>query len=134
LAREQGDHSFLDSGDHLRDGRLRDSEDSMNAVTRGERIGVLGLARSGVAAARLALSRGASVYASDVSDSEATRNAAARLRELGADAEAGRHDLEKLANCSRIVLSPGIPPGVAVLRAPELAEVPIIPEIELAFE
>ena len=37
----------------------------MSRSLAGERIGVLGLARSGLAAARLALARGASVYASD---------------------------------------------------------------------
>jgi len=106
----------------------------MSPIRRGERIGVLGLARSGVAAARLALSRGATVYASDFSRNPRTEEAAERLRALGADAEAGRHDLEKLAVCDRIVLSPGIPPSAPVLRAPELDGVPIVPELEFAYE
>ena len=41
----------------------------MTRSLTGERIGVLGLARSGRAAARLALARGAYVYASDGGDS-----------------------------------------------------------------
>jgi UDP-N-acetylmuramoylalanine--D-glutamate ligase len=88
------------------------------SITAGETIGVLGLARSGVAATRLALSRGANVYASDVSTSATTREAAERVRALGADVEVGRHDIEKLSRCDRIVLSPGIPPTAPVLRAP----------------
>src|SRR5690606_32069655 len=118
VAREQGDHPVLDPGDRLRDGRLRDAEDPMSRIEAGERIGVLGLARSGIAAARLALSRGAQVYASDFADNEATRAAAEVVRVAGGDAEVGRHDLDKLAQCSRIVLSPGIPPSAPVLRAP----------------
>lgn len=106
----------------------------MSGIRQGERIGVLGLARSGVAAARLALSRGAHVYASDFSDNETTRAAADTVRSMGGDAETGRHDLEKLARCERVVLSPGIPPSAPVLHAPELAGVPIIPELELAYE
>lgn len=106
----------------------------MSGIRRDEMIGILGLARSGVAAARLALSRGARVYASDFSDNETTRAAAETIRNLGGDAETGRHDLAKLATCGRIVLSPGIPPSAPVLRAPELAGVPIIPEVELAYE
>jgi UDP-N-acetylmuramoylalanine--D-glutamate ligase len=106
----------------------------MTAIRRDEMVGILGLARSGVAAARLALSRGARVYASDFSDNETTRGAAETIRNLGGDAETGRHDLEKLVGCDRIVLSPGIPPTAPVLRAKELAGVPIIPELELAFE
>lgn len=106
----------------------------MTGIRGGEVVGVLGLARSGVAAARLALSRGARVYASDFSDNETTRGAAETIRSLGGDAETGRHDLAKLAACDRIVLSPGIPPSAPVLRAPELADIPIIPELEFAYE
>lgn len=105
----------------------------MSRIEPGERIGVLGLARSGVAAARLALSRGALVYASDFADNAATREAAERVRSAGGDAEVGKHDLSKLASCSRIVLSPGIPRSARVLRAPEIANVPIIPELEFAY-
>jgi UDP-N-acetylmuramoylalanine--D-glutamate ligase len=104
------------------------------AISAGERIGVLGLARSGVAASRLALSRGARVYASDVSTGEAAATAAATIRALGGEVELGGHDIEKLASCDRIVLSPGIPPSAAVLRAPELASIPIIAELEFAYE
>ena len=102
-------------------------------ISPGEMIGVLGLARSGVAAAKLALSRGASVYASDFGKSAAAEAAADMLVQLGADVELGRHDLEKLSRCSRIVLSPGIPPTAPVLRAPELAGIPIVAELEFAY-
>jgi UDP-N-acetylmuramoylalanine--D-glutamate ligase len=100
---------------------------------RGQRIGVLGLARSGLAAARLALARGAAVYASDMADTPAARDAARTIRDLGGDAEAGQHDVSKLARCDRIVLSPGIPPGARVLRDPAIAGVPVVPEVDLAF-
>lgn len=100
----------------------------------GERIGVLGLARSGLAAARLALARGADVYASDAGDSLAARTAADQVRALGGDAETGGHDIEKLRGCDRIVLSPGIPPTAGILREPALGDVPIEPELEFAYE
>ena len=105
----------------------------MNATLAGETIGILGLARSGLAAARLALSRGARVYASDAGDKPATREAAERVRALGGEAETGGHDVEKLAACSRIVLSPGIPPSAAVLREPRIAHVAVVPEVEFAY-
>jgi UDP-N-acetylmuramoylalanine--D-glutamate ligase len=82
----------------------------MPASLAGETIGVLGLARSGLAAARLALSRGASVYASDAGIVRGARRRRRRSARLGGDAETGGHDLAKLAACDRIVLSPGIPP------------------------
>lgn len=105
----------------------------MSSIVPGERIGVLGLARSGVAATRLALRAGASVYASDFSRNETTEAAAETLAALGADVDVGGHDVAKLADCSRIVLSPGIPPNARILRAPEIAGIPVIPELEFAF-
>ncbi|MQA91939.1 MAG: UDP-N-acetylmuramoyl-L-alanine--D-glutamate ligase [Gemmatimonas sp.] len=134
MAREQGDHPLLDSGDRVRDGRLRNAQDTVSGSPVTEMIGVLGLARSGMAASRLALSRGASVYASDVSSAPAAVEAAAKLRELGVEVDVGGHDVAKLARCSRIVLSPGIPPGAPILQVPELAEIPIVPELEYAYE
>jgi UDP-N-acetylmuramoylalanine--D-glutamate ligase len=100
----------------------------------GETIGVLGLARSGLAAARLAAARGAHVYASDAGTSDSARAAAETVRGMGGDAETGGHDLAKLAACSRIVLSPGIPPTAKVLREDAIGGVPVIPEIEFAYE
>lgn len=105
----------------------------MSTSLAGEMIGVLGLARSGLAAARLALARGARVYASDFGDSDAARAAAEQVRALGGDAETGGHDLRKLAACSRIVLSPGIPPTAKVLAEDAIRGVPVIPEIEFAY-
>lgn len=106
----------------------------MNPSLAGERIAILGLARSGTAAARLALAHGASVYVSDAGDTPALRAAAEEIRELGGDVEVGRHDLAKLAAADRILLSPGIPPTAAVLRAPELKGRRIVTEMEFAWE
>ncbi|HEX6910152.1 MAG TPA: UDP-N-acetylmuramoyl-L-alanine--D-glutamate ligase, partial [Longimicrobium sp.] len=100
----------------------------------GETIGVLGLARSGLAAARLARARGATVYASDAGTSESAQAAAETIRSMGGDAEVGGHDLGKLAACSRIVLSPGIPPTAKVLKEEAIRGVPVVPEIEFAYE
>jgi UDP-N-acetylmuramoylalanine--D-glutamate ligase len=100
----------------------------------GQTIGVLGLARSGLAAARLALARGARVYASDAGTGPAALRAADEVRALGGDAETGGHDVAKLAACDRIVLSPGIPPTARILKDPAIAHVEVVPEIELAFE
>ncbi|HEX7240565.1 MAG TPA: UDP-N-acetylmuramoyl-L-alanine--D-glutamate ligase [Longimicrobiaceae bacterium] len=105
----------------------------MTRSLAGETVGVLGLARSGLAAARLALARGAGVYASDAGDGPAAREAAEQVRALGGDAETGGHDTAKLARCGRIVLSPGIPPTAPVLRDPAIAGVPVVPEVEFAF-
>jgi UDP-N-acetylmuramoylalanine--D-glutamate ligase len=96
-------------------------------------VGILGLARSGQAAARLALASGNAVYASDARDDEALRAAAARVRGAGGEAETGGHSVDRLAECDLLVVSPGIPPDAPVLRDERLRHIPWISELEFAF-
>jgi len=97
------------------------------------RIGILGLARSGRAAARLALARGEHVFASDASDSAALRATAEEIRRAGGEAETGGHSIERLADCDVLVVSPGIAPDAAVLCDARLRHVPRMSELEYAF-
>lgn len=98
----------------------------------GVSVAVIGLGVSGVAAARLALSRGGEVYVSDSSSDAATAGRGADLRARGADVELGGHDLERLARAGLVVVSPGIPPDAPVLRALAERGVRWISEPELA--
>jgi UDP-N-acetylmuramoylalanine--D-glutamate ligase len=97
------------------------------------RVGILGLARSGRSAARLALARGYAVFASDAGSDADTLAAAAEVRSLGGEAETGGHTATSLAACDVIVLSPGIPPAASILMDPGVAAVPRISELEFAF-
>ena len=99
----------------------------------GRLIGILGLARSGRAAARLALARGDRVFVSDAGGTDALRDVAREIRALGGDVELGGHTPERLAACDLLVVSPGIPPRAAILSDPRVAAVPRISEIELAW-
>jgi UDP-N-acetylmuramoylalanine--D-glutamate ligase len=96
-------------------------------------VAVLGLGRSGRAAARLALARGARVYASDSGRDPELAAAAAELRGLGAAVDLGRHDPARLAGCDTVVVSPGIPPTAAILSSPALTGAERISELEFAF-
>ena len=98
------------------------------------RIGVLGLARSGRAAAKLALASGSAVFASDAGRSDEVREAASEIRRLGGEAETGGHSVERLAQCDRIVLSPGIPPDAPILNDPRLSDARWTSELEFAFQ
>jgi UDP-N-acetylmuramoylalanine--D-glutamate ligase len=92
---------------------------------------VVGLGKSGVAAARLLLARGAQVVAND-QRSEAELDASAlELRALGAELALGGHDPALFTSVDRIVLSPGVP-HLPALAAADRAGVPIHSEIELA--
>ncbi len=77
-------------------------------------VSIIGLGASGRAAARLALAHGESVYVSDLRTDAHLETAAQELRELGARVELGRHDLERIAASTHVVVSPGIPPHAPV--------------------
>lgn len=100
----------------------------------GVRVGVLGLGRSGRAASRLLAAHGAEVYASDVADTPEVRASAEAVRGAGVLADVGRHDLARLKACELLVVSPGIPPTAPVLASGELAGLPIVSELEIAFQ
>ena len=102
------------------------------AWTRGE-ISVLGLARSGRAAAELLRRAGADVYASDAGTGDAVDHAATALDKLGVVVERGGHDLVRIARGALVVASPGIPPDARPLVAAREAGVPIVGELEVAL-
>jgi UDP-N-acetylmuramoylalanine--D-glutamate ligase len=99
-----------------------------------DEVAVLGLARSGRAAAELLLSRGYRVYASDSTESSQAMESAELLREKGASVEIRGHDFDRIASSSFVVLSPGIPPDAPVVKAARDAGRAIVSEVEVALD
>ncbi len=95
----------------------------------GQRVVVVGAARSGVAAAHLLVARGASVV---LTDTRETIEPADELRRAGVVLELGGHRAETLNSADLIVLSPGVSPRQADVAAARAAGVPVIGELELA--
>jgi UDP-N-acetylmuramoylalanine--D-glutamate ligase len=94
---------------------------------------VVGLARSGVAAAEFLARRGRSVVAADrKAEAELPADALA-LREKGVRLETGPHRRETFTGAAMVVVSPGVPWELPELAAARAAGVPVIAEIELAF-
>src|SRR5437016_1998923 len=96
-------------------------------------IAVVGLVKSGVAATRLLRQHGAPVYASDQGRSAALDRTADSLRALGAAVDLGGHDLERIRRAGLLVVSPGVPPDAAPIRAAREAGVEIWSEVELGL-
>ena len=94
---------------------------------------VVGLARSGVAAAEFLARRGASVVAADRKGEGELPAEALALREKGVRLELGAHRRETFTGASMVVVSPGVPWELPELEAARAAGVPVIAEIELAF-
>ena len=96
----------------------------------GRHVVVVGAARSGIAAAELLVRRGARVT---LTESRATFEAAARLREHGVQLELGGHTPETLAGADLLVVSPGVPLDQAAFDVARERGVEIIGELELAW-
>ena len=98
----------------------------------GKKVLVVGIARSGIAAARLLASRGAIVIANDAKPESELREAANELRELDVMVSLGGHPESLFENADLIVLSPGVPADLAPLESAKRAGIEIISEPELA--
>ena len=97
-------------------------------------IAVVGLGKSGRAAALLLAREGARVYASDAGSSDALAATARELREAGVvTVDVGSHDLARIALASVVVASPGVPPSAPPLAHARAVGVPVVGEIEVAL-
>jgi UDP-N-acetylmuramoylalanine--D-glutamate ligase len=99
---------------------------------KGKKVLVVGLGKSGLAAALFLRRRGAQVTVSDVRSAEALAKDIPALLDEGIMVETGGHGLLTFRRQDLIVVSPGVP-----LNTPELAQVrsfglPVIGELELA--
>jgi UDP-N-acetylmuramoylalanine--D-glutamate ligase len=103
----------------------------------GREVSVAGLARSGIAAARLLSARGVPSYVSDNGDTPVLRAAAEGLRSASGapvSVDLGGHDIDRIRSNAALVLSPGIPPDAAVVRAAIDAGVLVIAEAQLGLD
>src|SRR5271170_1988930 len=134
MVRVQSDCALLDRRPGVRALRAHHIEialrDGMDL--KGKKVLVVGLGKSGLAAALFLRRRGAQVTVSDIRSAEALAKDIPALLEEGIMVEAGGHGLLTFRRQDLIVVSPGVP-----LNTPELVQarnfgLPIIGELELA--
>jgi len=94
---------------------------------------VLGLGKSGLAAAQLLHTRGAKVLAMDGADTSELQRDAAQLKLLGIDVQLGVSATPEAA-FDLVVVSPGVPWTNPILAELNRRKVPIIGELELGYE
>lgn len=122
---------------------LQDEEDDMKGATgrgpayrrrlAGKTVSVVGLARSGVAAARLIRRVGGNVLASDSSDRGQIPADVLALEREGCRVWTGGHPDDAFAGAELVVVSPGVPLTLPALVRVRARGVPIIGELELAW-
>lgn len=100
----------------------------------GKKVLVLGLSKSGIAAAKFAKKHGAVVYLTEGKD-VAPENLykVDDLKSLGINVEYGAHSDEFINNADLVVTSPGIPPHSDIIQRIRKQNIPVISELELAY-
>ena len=99
---------------------------------KGKDVLVLGLGRSGMAAASLLQRDGARVVVRDESADDRLRERATRLRQLGVRVELG-NEFDRSTRFDLAVLSPGIAPERPIVRELLTQNTPLLSELELAY-
>lgn len=96
------------------------------------KIAVMGLGKSGMAAVRFFKKRGYEVFASDSEPESKHPEAASELKKLLAPVEWGGHS-SKILNSEMIVVSPGVFASHPMLQEARKKKIPVWPEIEAAY-
>jgi UDP-N-acetylmuramoylalanine--D-glutamate ligase len=100
---------------------------SSTAELAGRRVLVVGLARSGKAAAEALVARGAAVVGHDRDEAVD----AGRLPELGVEVHLGHEEETLLQGIELLVKSPGVPGGTPLVAGARARGIPVWSEIEL---
>ena len=95
---------------------------------------VIGAARSGLAAARVAKKFGAAVTVSDAKQEQEIDFDFGELRGLGIELRFGKQTEELLQGVDLIIVSPAVPLKIPLLKTAAAKNIPIISEIELAYD
>ncbi len=110
----------------------------MEGSFAGQKVLVVGAARSGVAAAEFLLRCGASVVLTDAKSEDMLAASLGSLREVAQASgelilELGGHKPDSFRNCDWMVVSPGVPLALPLFEESRRAGIPILAEIELAY-
>ena len=100
---------------------------------RDGEVAVIGLGRSGQAAAQWLRQHEIAVYASDAADSPGMHATAKNLARMKVAVDVGRHDFDRVSQASAVIVSPGVPPNAAVLQAARQAGVEVLSELDLGL-
>lgn len=105
----------------------------MSDKYKGKRVLVVGLGKSGVAAANFLAEQGANVTVTDLKSKNELNN---EIKALGAhkvEYDLGKHNSKTFLNQDYIIVSPGVPSETEALVEARNQNIPIINEIELAY-
>ena len=117
---------------HVRAGNIESTLKSMMNL-KNKKVTVLGLARSGVAAANLLFERGAQVLVSDIKPKENLGNFINQLVSKDIVISENGDQIQDIKNADLVILSPGIPSDIPAVLEARKRNISVISEIELAY-
>lgn len=98
-----------------------------------EKVLVIGLGKSGMAAINFLLEKGYSVIANDLKEESALQDAVKQYQEKDVHFVLGRHDVRLFDEVSKVILSPGVPSEHPVIKQ-AVSRGLVISEVELAYQ
>ncbi|MGC8808657.1 MAG: UDP-N-acetylmuramoyl-L-alanine--D-glutamate ligase [bacterium] len=101
---------------------------------KGKKVLVVGLARTGLALIKFLKSQGAQVYVSEMKEAQELAAEHKYLTNEGIIAEFGGHSVPFFLQAELIVVSPGVPLNLEPLRRAQEKGIPVLSEIEIAFQ
>ncbi|MFP4661158.1 MAG: UDP-N-acetylmuramoyl-L-alanine--D-glutamate ligase [Halanaerobiales bacterium] len=99
---------------------------------KDKKVAVIGLSRTGMASARKLVEWGAEVVVSDVKTADQLKDEMEKLSDIELEYELGGHG-DKCISADMIVVSPGVPLDIPFFHKAAEKKIPIISEIELAY-
>jgi len=100
---------------------------------KNKKVTVVGLAKSGIAAAKLLKRLGAEVRVTEIDDNPEIRDRMSELEPLDIPIEIGGHDIKALKYQDLIVSSPGVPWESLPLKYANQRQISVIGELELGY-
>lgn len=101
---------------------------------KNKKVLVLGMGKSGIAAANLLFTLGAKVIISDSKSKKELEPNIIKLKSNEIEIVTDRHNEKLLKNVDLIIISPGINPNLQIVKLADIEKIEIISEIELAYK
>lgn len=103
-------------------------------ILAGKKTLVIGLGKTGLAAVSFLLDQGAQVAATDLMPREEINKTLQSLKEQAALVTVSDYSEKSLAGVELVIPSPGVPPADRILTAAIKTGIPIVSELELAYQ
>lgn len=98
---------------------------------KNKKISIIGAARSGIGAAKLAIKYGAIPFVSDSGSEEKLIKSVDELKDLNIEYEIAEHS-SRVYDCDLMVVSPGVPSDAEVIKNAKTRNIKVVTELEFA--